>query len=429
MEKRKTGHLSEKKSTKQLILDAAFSFYRRPWVQEFSMSQLAAEVGISKTAIYRHFKNKEAVFEGMKEYFFDILFNQLREIQTRHHDESDYIKRSEDLIVFFASNSQYINYIITQDSQIKDFEKSLYEELFKRGFTSDFNKVLEKKGVNLDSKKYVYIYFYSVSLIYFIKLREKLLGAKNADSAEGDKLDSKKSSTLGKFSEKLVDFLNRGLSDIVSAKFPVETISKTRLCELDAICKIKENDLPEENRIFTAFANVIRKSGFNSITIENIANELNMAKSSLYFYFENKQKMLFTLISKELSFLEMACVENRAEAKTYSEFIYINMRTALSYFCARPSIFFLCGYLIQSGANKDFGNDECIVESSSNWEVRLKDVFSRFDLGFPVCPEYFTIWTGILTVGLVVLKLKHGLSEEETNEALKYIFDLAMYGV
>ena len=174
MEKRKTGHLSEKKSTKQLILDVAFSFYRRPWVQEFSMSQLAAEVGISKTAIYRHFKNKEGVFEGMKEYFFNILFDQFSEIQNRQHDKSDYIKRSEDLIVFFASNSQYINYIITQDSQIKDFEKSLYEELSKRGFTSDFNKVLEKKGVNLDSKKYVYIYFYSVSLIYFIKLREKL---------------------------------------------------------------------------------------------------------------------------------------------------------------------------------------------------------------------------------------------------------------
>ena len=57
----------QKKSTKQLILEAAFSFYRRPWDQEFSMSQLAAKVGISKTAIYRHFKNREAVLEAMKD--------------------------------------------------------------------------------------------------------------------------------------------------------------------------------------------------------------------------------------------------------------------------------------------------------------------------------------------------------------------------
>ena len=38
------------------------------------MSQLAAKVGISKTAIYRHFKNKDAVVENMKEQFFDIFY-------------------------------------------------------------------------------------------------------------------------------------------------------------------------------------------------------------------------------------------------------------------------------------------------------------------------------------------------------------------
>lgn len=409
----------QKKSTKQLILDAAFSFYRRPWDQEFSMSQLAAKVGISKTAIYRHFKNKEAVLEGMQEHFFDLLFTQLVKIQEKHYSSSDYTRRASDLIVFFAENSQYINYLITRHSQMRDFEKFFYKELSDRGFYSDFRFILEKKGLITELNKYAYIYFYSVSMIYFIKLRERVMAQKKSEGG----------STVEEFAEKLVDFLHRGLGEIVNEKFRVEKISSERMAELDYICKISENDLPEENRIFTAFASVIRKSGFSSVTVESIANELNMAKSSLYFYFDNKREMLLSLVSKELSFLEMACTENRAEAKTYSEFIYINMRTALSYFCARPSIFSLCGYLIQSGANKDFESDDCLLESNSGWEVKLNEVFKMFDLGFSVCPEYFTLWTGILTVGLIILRLKHELSEEETDEALKYIFDLAMHGV
>lgn len=410
----------QKKSTKQLILEAAFSFYRRPWDQEFSMSQLASKVGISKTAIYRHFKNREAVLEAMKDYFFDVLFTQLVKIHEKNYQEDIFDKRAEDFIIFFTNNSQYINYIVTQHSEMPNFEKIVNDELQSRGYFSNFEDVAEEKFLKTELKKYTFVYFYSVSIIFFIKLRERILLQNKTEMAV---------SNVEEFAEKLVGFLHKGLGEVIKERFKIDKISPERMAELDKLCKISESDLPEENRIFTAFASVITKTGLGSVTVESIAKELNMAKSSLYFYFDNKREMLVSLVSKELSFLEMACVENRAEAKTYPEYIYINMKTALSYFCARPSILSLCGYLIQSGSNRDLENGDCIIEVNSGWEVWLREVLKNFDLGFPVCPEFFTLWTGILTVGLIILRLKHEFTEEETDKALKYVFDLVMHGV
>lgn len=74
------------KTTKELILEAAFSFYEKPLYKDFSMSQLAAKVGITKPAIYRHFKNKDAVAAEMKNHFFDLLATNIVEIQKLETD-------------------------------------------------------------------------------------------------------------------------------------------------------------------------------------------------------------------------------------------------------------------------------------------------------------------------------------------------------
>ena len=135
----------QKTSTKQLILDAAFSFYKQPCFKDFSMSQLAAKVGISKTAIYRHFKNKDAVVENMKEQFFDIFYAQLSTIQNKNLDSKTFNEKIIKIISFFAENSQYINYFIILHAQIKDFEKKVCDELRSKGLEDGIAKFYQKK--------------------------------------------------------------------------------------------------------------------------------------------------------------------------------------------------------------------------------------------------------------------------------------------
>ena len=57
--------------TKQEIIKAAFKVWGREQYQSTSLAQLARELGVSKPALYRHFKNKQALLEAMYESFFD----------------------------------------------------------------------------------------------------------------------------------------------------------------------------------------------------------------------------------------------------------------------------------------------------------------------------------------------------------------------
>ena len=50
-------------NTKEKILECAFGLYEKPRMSEISLSEIAAKAGISKTAIFRHYKNKEELME------------------------------------------------------------------------------------------------------------------------------------------------------------------------------------------------------------------------------------------------------------------------------------------------------------------------------------------------------------------------------
>ena len=404
--------MSQKTSTKQLILDAAFSFYEQPYFKDFSMSQLAAKVGISKTAIYRHFKNRDAIVESMQKQFFDILYSQLSAIQNKNSDSENLNEQIARIISFFTENSQYINYFIIIHAQIKDFEKKVCDEFRSRGLKNDFDKSYQKNTL----AKYSRIYFCAVTILYFIKLREKAI------------ICGKKTDSPGDFSKKMVNFIQKGIVGTIGESNQTSKISKERFAQLDEICKINEEDLPKEDKIFTAFSNVIAKYGINNVTVEHIADELNLAKSSLYFYFENKNKMLLHLVAKEISLLGTICEENCAEAKTYTEFIYINMKTEISYFSTRSSILSLCCWLLQNGAEHTVDDEKEFLGPNNVWETRMTEIAQKVDLGFSVRPEHITIWSGLLPVSLIILKIKHEFSDEETNQALNYMFDFLMYG-
>ncbi len=414
---------SAKKNTKDLILEAAFSFYLQPQFEDFSMSQLAEKVGISKPAIYRHFKSKDELVVQMRSRFFDVLAEKVKDIQYANFFDgtSTFKKQFAQLIVFFAENTQYINYFIRQHTQTQNFEKIIYEELKERGVKNSIKDFFDSKGFKTQLKRWSHIYFCGVSVLLYIKIRQIYFENNNKEICSTDV-----------FANKIIDFLYKGIVGTIGENERITKISEERLQELDRYCQLKPEDLPEEDKIFTAFAKVIRKYGMNGVTIEHIADELGMAKSSLYFYFENKNEMLLTLVNKELSFLKTACAENSVEAKSYTEFIYINMKTETSYFAVRESILAICGWLLQSTSDKPYCEDEnkkeC-MQANSIWEKRTVEDFKKIDFDFPLLPENFTFVAGILPVSLMVLRRTKGLTLEETFKAMRHLFDFAMYGV
>jgi AcrR family transcriptional regulator len=411
---------STKQSTKDLIIKAAFSFYTKPVFKDFSMSQLAEKVGVTKTAIYRHFVNKEAIAAEMEKYFFDMLGSRLVKIQSaeKNGESAEATEEFRELICFFSETPEYVNFFINKFNTDRAFEQTMREQLVNRGVRDEFEDYYRNNVHGNLIKKYAHGFYCGISLLFFIKAKEKIAKEKGL-KVQGIE-----------FADKVIAFVRRGFKNSVkpdSILYPSE-ISEKRMKELDELSRLEEDDLPEENRIFKAFAAVIKKYGMNGVTVEHIAGELNMAKSSLYFYFENKNQMISSLLGKELDLLRVICRENAVEARNYTEYQYITMRTELNYFLRRKSVIPICGWLLQTGTSQSFFETER-DEIGNIWEKKLPHPLTEIDLGFPVMPELLSFWAGVLPVVLVIMKVKHNMSEQEIGEAFKYTFEFVTSGV
>ncbi len=413
----KNGCLPEKKSTKELILEAAFSFYIKPYIRDFSMSELAAKVGLSKPAIYRHFKNKAELLKEMQNRFFSLVAQVLKSAQEDLEKDAGGEKYLESLIAFFAENIQYINYFICEVTVEHDFFDLMDRNLAQCG-------VMKKMEDIIDLKDEVYSRarssFVGISIFFFIKVRK---------DAEARKENV---SNVEQFASSVVEFLRKGLRGFSregEAAWPSE-ISRERILELERLCSIKNLGLPEESKIFKAIASVIRKFSTGGVTVERIANELGMAKSTLYFYFENKNQMIFSLVKKEVSLLFTICQENMAEARNFSELVYINLMTEINFFLERSSMLSICGWLLQtSNENGVVRSDDEEFEQNSKWSKALKDVVPRLGFGFKIVPDILRFWIGSLPVAATVLKFYANFNDEQIVQTVKYLFGFVENGV
>lgn len=416
-----TNESRPKRTTKELILDAAFSFCNEPRYNSFSLSELAAKVGITKTAIYRHFKDKDAVFTGMYNRFCDELASCLRNVQSVADSGVIPTEPIADVIAFFIENPHYVNYMFGSLASVKDFEWQLSKDLEERGIvnkTAGFQYEPDGSGKisikNFD--EYIRNIYWGVTIFIFIKSRKKA-------SDCGKKVDS-----AIDFSHKLVRFLFVGLSSAVKKENPLypQAITASRREELVKLCSLRDDMLPPENRFFTAFASAIRKYKLNGVTVEKIAAELNMAKSSLYEYFDNKNSMLKALLIKEMELLHTVVTENIAEARSFSEYFYVLMRTECEFFTMRPSSIPILGWLLMNSSDEEFVNE---IDAQDHWQLRMETAVSALDLGMDIPARKFIGWVSALPVSLVMQCHGHALGKTEMNQALDLVFDLLENGI
>lgn len=407
--------LSEKKTTKDLILEKAFSFYDRPHYNNFSMSDLAKRAGITKPAIYRHFSSKSELLKEMQDYFFKSLSEHLLEDSSNLHDGVYSCSDLRSAVIFFAENPQFINYFICQLCENFRFEETIVKELVQRGCRNFPQK--DSSGFN-ETKIKVHAFYCGMTFLFFLKYRH--ISVKKQE----------KVCMPEEFAEKLIKFVAGGFKGSVSENsslFPAKIDEKRRL-ELDRICHLKKEDFPEENKIFLALSSVIRKNQIGGVTIEKIADELNMSKSGLYFYFANKNEMISTLIDRELDLMEVICHENSTEARNFSEVIYIFFRSVLEFFMVRPSVIPVYGWLLQTKTEAEFfGKLE--TPRFDFLSERFKDAFGEIDLGMKVDSHVFLFYLGMLPVAMMGFNERKNYTNDEIFTIFSAIFDFIEYGV
>jgi TetR/AcrR family transcriptional regulator, acrAB operon repressor len=96
--------------TRHAILDAAEQVFQKHGVSRTSLAQIAEAAGMTRGAIYWHFKNKAALFDAMIERVFDPLEAKMAEAMAQGVE--DPLRSQRDLAVYFiervAAEPQYL---------------------------------------------------------------------------------------------------------------------------------------------------------------------------------------------------------------------------------------------------------------------------------------------------------------------------------
>jgi TetR/AcrR family transcriptional regulator len=91
--------------------------------QRITTAKLAAEVGVSEAALYRHFPSKARMFEGLIEFIEETLFSRINKIISEEKDSTVRIQLIMHLILGFSEKNPGITRILNGDALMGEQER------------------------------------------------------------------------------------------------------------------------------------------------------------------------------------------------------------------------------------------------------------------------------------------------------------------
>ena len=123
-----------KGSRKQQILQALARMLEATPGGRITTAALAAEVGVSEAALYRHFPSKTKMYEGLIDFIEETLFTRVRVILTEEPDTISRCYRILTLLLTFAERNPGIPRLLTGDALTGETDRlhSRIQQLFDR---------------------------------------------------------------------------------------------------------------------------------------------------------------------------------------------------------------------------------------------------------------------------------------------------------
>ncbi len=393
----------------QLIIDTAFRVWGENSFYKTSLSSLAEALGMTKPAIYRYFSNKEALLQAMKNDFilkYKTLLEKSNSSNKMTLDEQ-LVDYTEIPVRFFAENYNYYRFFVLILLNMNQNIELLFDEM-----KGDYENFLSPSQL----QKFGFSEIESLSISGFILSVGGFLLNQH--------LYIKKTYTKKEIKQmlKTIRYVCRyGLAG--KSKF----IKQTDYIEIERISEIEIKDVLPFNKIFTAVAEVIADKGIWNTTVDAIAEHLNMSKSSLYFYFDNKEQMIQDVIGSERERLNELIMERIVKFESYEEQLYCIFYVMSSYFLLKPSIFTIMNWLRYQFLNRSVKPVDHKLEKFTEYINLLTNTSSFNPIGFPA---------ELIEEGLSFI-LIHGLwecieknsSHENLKLRIRKIHQLLLYGL
>lgn len=386
MARKDTGELSRKEQ----ILEAAFTLSRRDI--SWSMRDIAWEVGVSKPALYRHYANRAELEKKMEER----IMEHLRSAIEYAGESRDSIRMA--VVGTLREKPDYFMFLARQLITVEDFPEKALEYLISNSpqIADYFNRINSAPAETY--------------------LKQSLGIQKNAITVL---LASYNSPAIREYQDEL---LRRNAEGFPEFCLPEEQ----RLDELDRLPVLFDEN--NKSRLFDAIARAVQAQGIASVTVEKIAEELGTAKSSLYFYYENKQAMLTELIAFESDTILALLGRHVTQGSTFEEQFYLAMMTHARYLLTKPGVIPVFNWI----------RYEMITNHHevTHPDTHKNGILESFNTGrFTTrCPDVqlgvlsIIKWVLILSGGCTIREYENGRDKEEILKSIRTMYKLILFG-
>ncbi|WP_284207506.1 nucleoid occlusion factor SlmA [Thalassotalea eurytherma] len=135
-----------KTSRKQQILECLALMLQTSPGQRITTAKLAAEVGVSEAALYRHFPSKARMFEGLIEFIEESIFSRINLILTDHKEAIVRCHHITHVLLIFAERNPGMCRILTGDALMGENERlRIRVHQFFEKLESQYKQVLRER--------------------------------------------------------------------------------------------------------------------------------------------------------------------------------------------------------------------------------------------------------------------------------------------
>lgn len=137
---------TQKPNRKQQILECLALMLQTSHGERITTAKLAAEVGVSEAALYRHFPSKARMFEGLIEFIEESIFSRINLILADHKETLIRCHHMLHVILIFAERNPGMCRILSGDALMGENERlrNRVHQFFEK-LESQFKQVLRER--------------------------------------------------------------------------------------------------------------------------------------------------------------------------------------------------------------------------------------------------------------------------------------------
>jgi len=137
---------TQKISRKQQILESLALMLQSSPGQRITTAKLAAEVGVSEAALYRHFPSKARMFEGLIDFIEESVFSRINLILSDHKETLVRCHHVLHVLLVFAERNPGMCRILSGDALMGENERlRIRVHQFFEKLESQFKQILRER--------------------------------------------------------------------------------------------------------------------------------------------------------------------------------------------------------------------------------------------------------------------------------------------